>query len=393
MAARSAGDRLPAISRGAGRTPTTARLPGSIRVPRDWFTLTRTSWRACPRSARSTLRVGYPCAGVPGAAKLGPWRFCTGWRGKMRVGFIGLGMMGKGMAANLQKAGHELVVHDLSRAAAEPFLAKGAVWANSPKEVGAQSEIVFTSLPVPADVEQVALGPNGLIEGMRPDTAFFDMSTNSVAMVRKINAAFAEKNLYMLDSPVSGGPSGAASGKMAIWVGGDEQIFNRHKPVLDAMGDQAAYIGPIGAGTIAKLVHNCTSAVMGVALAEVFTMGIKAGVEPLELWEAVRQGATGRQRTFDRLGRFLSSQHDPADFALRLLHKDVGLAVGLGREVGVPMRLANMAYEELTEAMNRGWGTRNSSVGQLLQVERSGIEPPAVDPKQVQAILDADKPK
>jgi 3-hydroxyisobutyrate dehydrogenase len=163
--------------------------------------------------------------------------------------------------------------------------------------------------------------------------------------------------------------------------------------VLDAMGDQAAYIGPIGAGTIAKLVHNCTSAVLGVTLAEVFTMGIKAGVEPLELWEAVRQGATGRQRTFDRLGRFLSGQHDPADFALRLLHKDVGLAVGLGREVGVPMRLANMAFEELTEAMNRGWGTRNSSVGQLLQVERSGIEPLAVDPKQVQAILDADKPK
>ena len=118
---------------------------------------------------------------------------------------------------------------------------------------------------MPADVEQVALGPNGLIEGMRPDTAFFDMSTNSVAMVCKINAAFAEKNLYMLDSPVSGGPLGAASGKMPIWVGGDEQIFNRHKPVLDTMGDQAAYIGPIGAGTIPKLVHNCTSAVMGMA--------------------------------------------------------------------------------------------------------------------------------
>jgi 3-hydroxyisobutyrate dehydrogenase len=162
---------------------------------------------------------------------------------------------------------------------------------------------------VPADVEQVAFGPNRLIEGMRPDTAFFDMSTNSVAMVRKINAAFAEKNLYMLDSPVSGGPSGAASGKMAIWVGGDEQIFNRHKPVLDPTGDQAAYIGPIG-------VHNCTSAVMGVALAEVFTMGIKAGVAPLELWEAVRQGATGRQRTFDRLGRFSVGQARPRGFCL-----------------------------------------------------------------------------
>jgi 3-hydroxyisobutyrate dehydrogenase-like beta-hydroxyacid dehydrogenase len=312
----------------------------------------------------------------------------------MRVGFIGLGMMGKGMAANLQKAGHDLVVHDLSRAAAEPLLAKGAVWANSPREVGAQSEIVFTSLPVPGDVETVALGTNGLIEGMRPDTALFDMSTNSVATVRKIHAALAEKNLYMLDSPVSGGPSGAASGKMAIWVGGDEQIFNRHKPVLDAMGDQAAYIGPIGAGSIAKLVHNCTSAVLGLALAEVFTMGVKAGVDPVDLWEAVRQGATGRVRTFDRLGdRFLTGQHDPADFALRLLHKDVGLAVGLGREVGVPMRLANMAYEELTEAMNRGWGTRNSTVGQLLQVERAGIPPLAADPQRIAAVRDADKPK
>jgi 3-hydroxyisobutyrate dehydrogenase len=312
----------------------------------------------------------------------------------MRIGFIGLGMMGKGMAANLQKAGHDLVVYDLSRAAAEPFLAKGAVWANSPKQVGEQTEIVFTSLPVPGDVESVALGANGLIEGMRPDTAFFDMSTNSVAMVRKIHAVFAEKNLYMLDSPVSGGPSGAASGKMAIWVGGDEQIFNRHKTVLGAMGDQAAYIGPIGAGSIAKLVHNCTSAVLGVALAEVFTMGIKAGVDPVDLWEAVRQGATGRVRTFDRLGqRFLTGQHDPADFALRLLHKDVGLAVGLGREVGVPMRLANLAYEELTEAMNRGWGIRNSTVGQLLQVERAGIPPLSADPKRIAAVLDADKQK
>src|SRR5436305_10177307 len=114
---------------------------------------------------------------------------------------------------------------------------------------------------------------------MPPAAALCVMSTNSVAVVHQLNAAFAETNLYMLDSPVSGGPGGAASGKMAIWVGGDEQQFNRHKSVLDAMGDQAKYIGPIGAGTIAKLVHNCTSAVMKVALAEVFTMGIKAGVD------------------------------------------------------------------------------------------------------------------
>ncbi|MBV9554274.1 MAG: NAD(P)-dependent oxidoreductase [Alphaproteobacteria bacterium] len=310
----------------------------------------------------------------------------------MKVGFIGLGMMGKGMAANLQKAGHRLIVHDIRRAAAEPYLANGAAWADSPKAVGEQAEVVFTSLPVPADVEAVALGANGLIEGMKPDTAFFDMSTNSVSVVRKLNAAFAEKNIYMLDSPVSGGPSGAASGKMAIWVGGDQQQFNRYANVLGTMGDQAAYIGPSGAGTIAKLVHNCTSAVMNVALAEVFTMGIKAGVPPLDLWEAVRQGATGRPRTFDRMGKFLAGQYDPADFALRLLHKDVSLAVGLGKEVGVPMRLANLALEELTEAMTKGWGQRDSRVGMLLQVERAGIEQPKEDIDKINAII-ADKSK
>src|ERR1700688_4960893 len=122
----------------------------------------------------------------------------------MKVGFIGLGMMGKGMAANLQKGGHQLIVHDIRRAAAEPYLANRAIWADSPKAVGEQSEVVFASLPVPADVEAVALGPNGLIEGMKPDTAFFDMSTNSVATVRKIKAAFAEKNLYMLDRQFRG---------------------------------------------------------------------------------------------------------------------------------------------------------------------------------------------
>ena len=196
----------------------------------------------------------------------------------------------------------------------------------------------------------------------------------------------------MLDSPVSGGPGGAASGKMAIWVGGDEQQFNRYQSVLGAMGDQAAYLGPIGAGTIAKLVHNCTSAVMNVALAEVFTMGVKAGVDPFEMWEAVRQGSTGRARTFDRLGKFLAGQYAPADFALRLLHKDVGLAVALGKEVGVPMRLANMTLEELTEAMGRGWQQRDSRSPMILQVERAGIEQPLVPIEKTNAVI-ADKSK
>src|SRR5438046_8951852 len=165
----------------------------------------------------------------------------------MKIGFIGLGMMGSGMAAHLQKARHALVVHDLRRAAAEAYLAAGAVWADAPRAVAEASEVVFTSLPGPPEVEAVALGENGLLSGMSRGKAYFDLSTNSPTMVRKINAAFAEKDVYMLDSPVSGGPRGARSGKLALWVGGDEQIFNRYKNVLDAMGDKARYVGAIGA--------------------------------------------------------------------------------------------------------------------------------------------------
>jgi 3-hydroxyisobutyrate dehydrogenase-like beta-hydroxyacid dehydrogenase len=309
----------------------------------------------------------------------------------MKIGFIGLGMMGSGMASNLQKAGHDLVVHDLTRQAASKHLNAGATWAESPRAVAEACDIVFTSLPTPADVQRVGTGENGLIEGFREGAAWFDLSTNAVDVVRSLHATFADKGIDFLDAPVSGGPKGANSGRLAIWVGGDKAAFDRNFVALSAMGDQAVYIGPIGAGSIAKLVHNATSAAMGVVLSEVFTMGIKAGVEPLTLFSAVRQGATGRSRTFDRLAdHFLTGSYDPADFALRLLHKDVSLACQLGREVQVPMRLTNMALMELTEALNRGWGARDSRVGSLLQQERAGIPPIAVAPDRIKAVMDSD---
>jgi 3-hydroxyisobutyrate dehydrogenase-like beta-hydroxyacid dehydrogenase len=293
----------------------------------------------------------------------------------MKIGFIGLGTMGASMAANLQKAGHELVVHDIRRAAAERHLAAGAVWADTPKALAEQSEVIFTSLPGPPEVEAVALGPNGLLAGMRDGTAYFDLSTNSPTLVRELNRRFGEKHVYMLDAPVSGGPRGAATGRLALWVGGDEQIFNRHKKVLDAIGDQARYIGPIGAGSVAKLVHNCAGYAIQCVMAEVFTMGVKAGVEPLALWEAVRQGAGGRRRTFDGLvDQFLPNKYDPPAFALRLAHKDVTLATQLGREMKVPMHMANLALDELTAALNRGWENRDSRVAMLLQQERAGVK-------------------
>jgi 3-hydroxyisobutyrate dehydrogenase len=293
----------------------------------------------------------------------------------MKVGFIGLGTMGASMAANLQKAGHELVVHDIRRAAAERHLAAGATWADTPKALAEQCEVIFTSLPGPPEVEEVALGQNGLLSGMKDGSAYFDLSTNSPTLVRELNRRFAEKHVYMLDAPVSGGPRGAASGRLALWVGGDEQIFNRHKKVLDAIGDQARYIGPIGAGSVAKLVHNCAGYAVQTVLAEVFTMGVKAGVEPLALWEAVRQGAGGRRRTFDGLvDQFLPNKYDPPAFALRLAHKDVTLATQLARELKVPMHMATLALDELTEALNRGWGNFDSRVAMRLQQERAGVK-------------------
>jgi 3-hydroxyisobutyrate dehydrogenase len=252
-------------------------------------------------------------------------------------------------------------------------------------------DLVFTSLPTPVDVQKVGTGENGLIAGFRKGAAWFDLSTNSVDVVRALHAQFAEKDVEFLDAPVSGGPRGASSGKLAIWVGGDQAAYDKYASVLSAMGDQAAYIGPIGAGSIAKLVHNATSAAVNVVLSEVFTMGIKAGVDALSLFKAVRQGATGRARTFDRLAdHFLTGSYDPADFALRLIHKDVSLACQLARDVQVPMRLTNMALLELTEALNRGWGQRDSRVAALLQQERSGIEPIAVPADQIKAVLASD---
>src|SRR5258707_2912948 len=209
------------------------------------------------------------------------------------VGFIGLGTMGGKMATNILKAGYKVVVHDLHRQSAGHHLQAGAEWADTPRALAERSDVIFTSLPEPTDVERVALAADGLIEGVKKGAAYFDLSTNAQGVVKKIHEAFAAKGAQMLDAPVSGGPSGAASRKMAIWVGGDKAAFDRHKPVLDAMGDRAAYIGSIGTATVAKLVHNMSGYAITCALAETFTMGVKAGMEPLALWQAGRPGAAG----------------------------------------------------------------------------------------------------
>jgi 3-hydroxyisobutyrate dehydrogenase len=291
----------------------------------------------------------------------------------MKVGFIGIGTMGASMALNVRARGYDLVVNDIRREAAAPHLKAGAVWADSARKVAEAADVVFTSLPGPKEVQAVA---EELLAGMRKGTAWFDLSTNSPTVVRRLSERFAEKGIAMLDAPVSGGPSGAKSGKLALYVSGDRGAFDRHKAVLDAIGDQAIYVGPVGSGTVAKLVHNCAGYAILAALAEVMTMGVKAGVEPLALWAAIRQGAFGRRRSFDRLAeQFLIARFDPPAFALELAHKDVTLATEVGREFHVPMKIANTVLQEMTEAMNReGWPKRDSRIFMLLQEERARVD-------------------
>ena len=306
------------------------------------------------------------------------------------VGFIGLGIMGAAMAANLQKAGYRLVVNDTRRAATATHEKAGAVWADTPRAVAEQSEVVFTCLPSLGAIEAVALGSDGIIAGIRPGQVYFEMSTNSLELARRLHAAFGERGAHMLEAPISGGGTGAKRGRLAIWVGGDRSAYDRHVDVLRAMGDRPTHVGPIGAGLVTKLVHNCASQTTQAAIAEIFTFGVKAGAEPLALWEAIRQGSIGRRRTFDGLvDQFLPGNYDKPEAALRIIQKDMMLATGLAREIGVPMRFANMALADIQEAMNRGWAERDARSVMLLPQERVGVHI-AVDPAGIDEVLRRD---
>ena len=279
----------------------------------------------------------------------------------MKIGFIGLGAMGRPIAANLQRAGHALQVYDLRR------IDGLGTWKDSVTEAAQDCELLFTSLPGPAEVEAVAAQ-------VRSAQAWFDLSTNSPQVVRRIHASLVKRNVQFLDAPVSGGPRGAQSGKLAIWVGGDEAAFKKYETVLRQIGDQPYYVGAIGAGTVAKLAHNAASFTVQAALAEIFTLGVKAGVEPLALFKALRQGATGRKRTFDRLPEhFLAGVYDPPAFTVRLAHKDMALAMELAAEQGVPMKIGQVALDELAAAMQRGWSERDCRVAMTLQEERAKV--------------------
>jgi 3-hydroxyisobutyrate dehydrogenase len=306
------------------------------------------------------------------------------------VGFIGLGLMGAPMSLHLIEAGYRLVVNDKRPEAASPLIEAGAIWADTPRALAEQSEIIFSCLPGLKEIEAVAFGPDGILAGVRPGSAYFEMSTNSPELVKRLHEAFAAHAAHMLDAPISGGATGAQRGQLAIWVGGDVAAFERCEPVLRAMADQPSHVGAVGAGLVTKLVHNCAAEAMQAALAEAFVLGVKAGAEPLSLWKAIRQGAVGRRRTFDGLiDQFLPASYDQPQAALRVTCKDMTIATQLGRDLGVPMRFAPLALADTTEAINRGWIERDCRSVMLLPQERAGVRI-AVSPSAIQEVLRLD---
>ena len=302
------------------------------------------------------------------------------------VGFIGLGNMGGGMSANIQRAGYPMVVFDIREGMTRPLLEGGARLGSSPAEVAQASDITFTSLPGPKEVEAVALGREGVLEGIRSGSIYVDLSSSRPTLIREMEPKFREKGAHVLDAPVSGGKSGAESGNLAVMVGGDREIFEQIKPLLDSFGDKVFYAGGIGAGSICKLVHNMIGHSVRQAIAEGLTLGVKAGVEPEAVWECMRRGSLGRMRVLHEglVRTMFRGTFEPASFALNLAYKDITLATELAKEYDVPMPITTLAEQIALQAMNRGWADQDSSVTVRLQEEQAGVEvrAPHIDPAQ-----------
>ena len=289
----------------------------------------------------------------------------------MNIGFIGTGNMGRHMARNLINAGHHLTVHDLKKEATQELLSLGADWAATPSAAAQAGDLVFTSLPGPQEVEHVVLGEGGILDGARVGTHYFDLSTVPPSTTQKIAAIAKSRGVIVLDSPVSGGTNGAEQGTLCVMVGGDEAVFRKYESVLSTIGDKVTYCGELGSGNICKIVNNLLSLSLNVMLSEAFTLGVKAGVSPAKLYEAVSK-SSGSTRTMERWPRTIFKGDFTTTFALDLASKDVHLAVELAREMKMPLDLGNMVEQRYIEAQGRGWGAENSLAVARLQEEKAG---------------------
>lgn len=272
-----------------------------------------------------------------------------------RVGFIGLGIMGGPMAANLLKAGFALTVWNRTAAKAEPLAAMGARVADSPAGVAADSDVTFTCVTASADVEAVVLGPGGVAEGARPGSIFIDCSTVAPATARRLHAALAERGVAALDAPVSGGDVGARAGTLAVMVGGDAATFERALPVLRAIGTTIVHVGPPGAGQVVKLCNQVAGGLNLLAMAEAVSLCRRSGVDPAKMLEVVSAGAAGSWMLQHLGPRAIAGDFAPG-FMVDLMQKDLGLVLEEAHATHTPLPGSALVRQlfEMLQARGRG---------------------------------------
>lgn len=278
----------------------------------------------------------------------------------MKIGFVGLGIMGRPMAKNLLKAGHELVVVDFNKDAVNDLVGNGALSAESPKDVAAQTDLIITMLPNSPHVKTVALGENGLIESAAPGKTLIDMSSIAPGASQEVAEGLAAKGMEMLDAPVSGGEPKAIDGTIAVMVGGKKEIFDKYKDVLDAMAGSVVHVGKIGAGNTTKLCNQVVVALNIAAVSEAMVLAKKAGVDPDLVYQAIRGGLAG-STVMDAKAPMMMDRNFKPGFRIDLHIKDMTNALETSRAVGVPLPLASQAMEIMQAIKQDGCGVEDHS--------------------------------
>ncbi|MCL4515516.1 MAG: 2-hydroxy-3-oxopropionate reductase [Firmicutes bacterium] len=290
-----------------------------------------------------------------------------------KIGFIGLGIMGKPMARNLMKANYQLIVYDINRAPVEELAKEGAALAASPREAASEATLVITMLPNSPHVREVLLGKNGVIHGAKPGTTVIDMSSIAPLVSREMEAALREKGVAMLDAPVSGGEPGAVAGTLSIMVGGDRELFQRYRDILGRMGKSVVHVGPIGSGNVAKLSNQIIVALNIAAVSEALLLAEKAGVSPRVVYEAIRGGLAG-SNVLDAKAPMMIERRFAPGFKIDLHAKDLGNVLETSRQLNVPLPLTALAMEILQSLQASGLGSEDHSAIVKFYEKMAGIE-------------------
>ena len=289
------------------------------------------------------------------------------------VGFIGLGNLGTPMAQNIQRAGFPMVVYDAREGATRALLEGGARLAISPGEVADISDVILSSVPGPAEVEEITLGRDGILSGLSPGDVYVDLSTSRPSLIRRIGRAFEEKGGHVLDAPVLASPADAADRQVIVMPSGDKDVCEQLLPVFESFADKVVYQGDLGMGSVCKLVNNMITLAVRQVAAEGLTLGMKAGLDLDALMEAGSRGILGSQR--EGLERTVfAGRFEPPSFRQELARKDIALANELARELEVPMPVANIVEQISIQCGNRGWGDMDTHVIYRLQEEAAGVE-------------------